>query len=444
MIKQAAPPSAVRSDSNPTLAMRIWVQTAPFAFLGPYVALGLRTEQIYLYASMGIALVSLSKLPSLIPGPIPFIALLTFPVLIAGVGLVEPTTSTMRSPTGGLNYLDNLVIPIAVVMTVWMWRRSLIASALVKLLAPAVLLALSLAALVSLIQFLNPDIARPLISAFVTAQGFEGSVASLAEGAGRYGGIFNQPAEAGLAFATGLLVAVYQLLTSRTGPLLFLYTGLIVVGGLLSESKVFLLGGLPLAAVLSLSLAFRLRRGRTLLGMGAVFVAASQLTLGIGWANRNNFGFAFFASDSRAVADSLSAGRYGANATTGVLWEAVISASPIAGLGLYGPRYPTDSQWGEYLAVAGLLGVICWVSIVMLLGLRLVRLRPHLEVCGLRLALGLLTLLVGASFGISSITCNRAGALIWSLVVVLLVAGGLSNSSTGSASATRSRFLSRS
>ena len=74
----------------------------------------------------------------------------------------------------------------------------------------------------------------------LSADGVAGRAAEL----GRYSGVFNQPAEAGLMYGVGALVAVYCY-RHRPGRLALLLA-FIVLGGLICVSKIFIMIGLPL------------------------------------------------------------------------------------------------------------------------------------------------------------------------------------------------------
>ena len=73
-------------------------------------------------------------------------------------------------------------------------------------------------------------------------------VSQLSTSGGRYSGVFSQPAEAGLAYSIAIIVWVYLATTcKRITSIGWLSLGIIIIGGSLTISKTFILGGFPLA-----------------------------------------------------------------------------------------------------------------------------------------------------------------------------------------------------
>lgn len=240
------------------------------AAFGPYVTItGARTEQI---AAYGLAVV-------LLPLTLPFVRL--SPALVAtgvawlaltGVALVgaldTPTVVTGWLQRGAFAGLDNLLLPIAVV---------LIVAALLGLgMDPN--LALRRAGFVLVVAMLiNVGAAwmQTRGSMFTSWWGTndEQSVALNALANGRFGGLINQPAEAGLLYGMAMLAALY-LWPHRSG-LLILTLSVLSLGGVLSVSKVFLLVAVPLMGLWLLRTTAGRGRRFALLGVLAVALTAA-------------------------------------------------------------------------------------------------------------------------------------------------------------------------
>lgn len=244
------------------------------------------------------------------------------------------------------------------------------------------------------------------------------SVSVLAAQLGRYSGVVNQPAEAGVLYSLAALCALYVL--ARRPLLLAAALATIILGGVLTVSKVFLLGGLPLLALALL----RQRRGRTarlsVLGATAVGAAAA---INAGYLPRWD-GLDFLlrllpgASDQDALT-LFSANRYGGDTggTLAPLVDAVVSGPWAFGYGAAGLLVAYDSAWIEALVVAGVAGVILQASIFVILG-RAWLIAPR---SAERTLLGYsLVLLVGASFGLPALTANRVAGVAWLLLPALL------------------------
>jgi hypothetical protein len=244
-----------------------------------------------------------------------------------------------------------------------------------------------------------------------------GSVAARAAGNSRYTGIFDQPAEAGLAYGLALLCVIF--LAHRGGPrpwLLILCAAAVITGGVLSVSKVFLLGALPVAAMTVL-------RGRARI---KVILCAACATAGF-WLIAGTGIFPAWPAGAGAIrrlASPSAAGwtglRYGAGSSLTPAVTDVLHASPWYGFGAGGLDLPYDSLWLEALTLAGMAGVILVAALLCVLGWQWLRAREALGRPEWLLAGASLVLAAGASLGIPSLTANRAGTLLW-LILGLLV-----------------------
>lgn len=390
---------------------RVLVLLVASAF-GPYLAGGVRTDQVAVY---GVACCSsIALLTS--PGGRDSRFILRSP---AGLGLVSwgvlalVAAISSMSVFEGLPYargsvvagLDNLLTPIAVAISVHLMARRGCPAQMVKLIAGVTALLCSANAMLALAQALDAVPQRfvdwwspPLTSAD------DMSVADLAGQLGRFSGVFNQPAEAGLAYSVAAVCAVYAFAhrpAIRSAALL-----LIALGGVLCVSKTFIFVGAPVAI-------WMLLRGGVakilsllvLAGVGTWVVVAGPLS---GWEGRGYF-LRLFSVEGGGLLNLLSAGRFGNDSSLHDVSRVILETSPLAGTGVGGLATPYDNGWIEALVVAGVIGVVLYTATVGCLALAALR----LPVGERTYAVALTVVLVGASLGLPALTANRSGVLLW-------------------------------
>jgi hypothetical protein len=317
--------------------------------------------------------------------------------------------------------LSAMAIPLALIVIAWYWTLSADPVSLIRAVAPLIVAALCVNTVAEVAQVSAGKAALGVLPRFWATAGQAHTVAALAAQNGRYTGIFDQPAEAGIAYGVALLCLIWQ---ARLGLRPSLVTGgavLVIAGGVLTLSKVFLLGALPVAVVTVL-------RGRSRVRAAATAAAAAGgvwLTGAAGLLPAWHLGSQALGSllDPRvSLTAQYTAGRYGTGSTLGPAVADVLHAAGWSGFGAGGINVPYDSLWLEVLAVSGVLGVT--FAAVFLAGLvwRWVHLRARLGRPEWHLAGGVLALALGASAGLPSLTANRAGTLLWLILGVLLTA----------------------
>ncbi len=122
----------------------------------------------------------------------------------------------------------------------------------------------------------------PFLARFWTASGSGESVAELAAGNGRFSGLFNQPAEAGVAYCLAAFCLVYLVSAGSAGSRATWLPCwvLVMLGGLMTQSKIFMVGGLAITVVLVLLA----RRERVVLALSAVVTVVGAIVVGTrGW-----------------------------------------------------------------------------------------------------------------------------------------------------------------
>ncbi|HEY0003141.1 MAG TPA: hypothetical protein VGB74_22010 [Actinoplanes sp.] len=385
---------------------------------GPYLLSGLRTEQVAVYAAV-LTLAVAAKWTTVRATHLGMVivALLGFELLLAAIGAALPPENTTRYPLGSaLAGLDNLLLPIAVLMIVWM----VLGGGAERLRLIAVVCWCTVWAMV-----VNAGLATwatgggPNLSSF---QGQEGAktVAARAEQLGRYSGIFNQPAEAGLMYSVALLAAIYLY---RHRPLTLAVTATaITVGGILAVSKVFLLVGMPVGLWQILRVTGgRGRRFSAMMCTAVVVLGGISSGMAPEWAGAKVLLRLLPGSDGEIVA-LYTAGRLGDDSTLAVVTEAVLHGSPMVGYGAGGLQVAYDNGWIEALVVGGVVGAVLFTAVLLTLATAWWKARRRAEnpesTC---LAGGLVAVVVGGAVGIPSLTVNRCSTVVWLLLALLVL-----------------------
>jgi hypothetical protein len=248
-----------------------------------------------------------------------------------------------------------------------------------------------------------------------------GSVAVNAASNGRYTGIFNQPAEAGIAYGVALLALIWLARHRVWKPLAInCATVLLFTGGVLTLSKVFLLCALPVAVLTVLRGTARIRVLVTATATGGALWLVGIAGILPTWSGAATLGS--LAHPGTSLTTQYTAGRYGAGGTLAPVITDVLRASPLAGFGAGGLAPAYDSLWQEVLVVSGVLGVIFAAAVFVMMAWRLKALRTVLAREDWQLACGVVVLAAGASAGIPSLTANRAATLLWLVLGALVTA----------------------
>lgn len=249
--------------------------------------------------------------------------------------------------------------------------------------------------------------------------GGEGSVSSRAITNGRFSGIFNQPMEAGVAYSIGSLLWLYLMnFKSKVKSIDIFKMLLLAVGGLLTVSKIFLFGGIPLF-LLGVLMNKKVRAATlkvltvaTLLGTAAYYFFLKTWT-GLEYLLR------FFGSNQDFIT-LLTAGRFGAGAQQADLFEVAWNKNWIIGQG-FGAYDIYDSAYFNIFANGGTLGMILYVSFLLAL---LFMALGYLNRFGItpetKLFAGVVILVIFAGFGSPVFILNRVSIILWVTLGLLL------------------------
>lgn len=396
---------------------RFVVLALALATFGPYLIGGLRTEQVVTYGLfLLLAPISLASLRA--RGGYRFLLPWALYVIVATLGVLFPTNSIPPWQPGSLvaGY-DNLLAPIAVMLLIWSLVPERNARELLGLFSKVIATAMALNGILAIVAT-RLDIAPWLRPFWSTADSDLTTTAELAAQLGRYGGVFNQPAEAGALYGLAGLAAIY-VWASRPALLAGVLT-LITIGGLLSVSKVFILGGLPFIV------AYWLWAQRGKAGSrAAVVFAIVILTLGVvqsgllgSW-----IGFNYLArlvnpdGDGGALA-FYTAGRIATDSGYMRVISDALGFNAVTGAGAGGWMVAYDGAIPEALVTAGVIGVALYATVIVAM---FTLARRGVLANDRVFALMFAIVTAGACFGFSPLTANRVSTVVWVLISLLVL-----------------------
>lgn len=372
------------------------------AAFGPYLVGSIRTEQMVVYgAAVSLLPLTFNRIRPYFPVIIPWLGL----VLVAAMGMVPPTAHGPHNAGNPTSTIDNLALPIVVMLLIWATVPKPMAQRGLRTAATVITFGAALNGLLGIIGT-RTDIGTWLRPFWSGGDGV--TTAERAAELGRLSGIFNQPAEAGLVYGLAGLLAVWRF-RDRPKTMLILLT-LISMGGLLCVSKVFILGGIPLILIYLLVSKTGAGRLGLLFSLGLLAFGVAQSGIFQQWTGFNYLARLVAPKQNQGLIEFYSAGRWNEGAgMTGIL-DLVKQRRPLTGFGLKGLKVPYDSGWTEAAVVAGILG-ICILGIVFLALLMMTR---KIEDPRLRtLARFIVAFLIGASLGLPALTANRAATMVW-------------------------------
>lgn len=376
------------------------------AAFGPYLFGGVRTDQAVVYGLAAVLLVPLAPRIRLRPaGWVVVTAWLTL-LLVAAVQWrgVEPNTSPWVRGSA-LASFDNLALPIVTFLLV----AGLNQHRAIELVTKVVTIGASVNALVAIGDYLSPAAFAPLLARFWGG----GDTGDRALTLGRYTGLIGQPSVAGALYCLAVVCAVYSL-RNRPGWRGLVLT-LLILGGILTISKGFLLIGLPVAA-------WQLWKGAGKAGhrvVGLLVVAALYFggaTLGL-FSKWSGFQRVLdLLPGNGATFNTYTGNRYGATSSTQPITHAVLVDHPWFGYGLPGLAKATDTAWLQGLVLAGLFGAACVavVLVAVLVGWRGWQ-GPERLLFG-----GVAVVVAATALGTPVLTANRVSVLVWALLALML------------------------
>lgn len=393
------------------------------ATFGPYLTGSIRTEQLAVYGlALAILIFTLPRMRA--TGKMRFLAPWLLYIVVALIGVAIPTvTATVPwAPGDPLAGIDNLASPLAVMLLIWTVVPAVNAEALLQTISRITATAMSLNGILAIIST-RVDISG-ILRPFWGAADIDVTTAANAAGMGRFSGIFNQPAEAGALYGIAGIAAIY---VWRNRPaLLALTLALTCAGGLISVSKVYIIGALPLIIFYWLHTQRGGHRVATLFGLGLVGFVVIQSGLLNQWV-----GFDYLARLANPTGGALafySGGRFETGSTVTDVSTAALTTNPLSGVGAGGWQVAYDGAIPETLVMGGLIGLTVYATVVIAVFTVAKRIRTrNLRTFGFLFAI----MVAGASLGLDPLTANRVSTIVW-MTIALLTLNSQAQRSTGS------------
>ena len=246
------------------------------------------------------------------------------------------------------------------------------------------------------------------------------SVSEMATQMGRYSGVFNQPAESGLSYSLGVILWVY-IYSKRAKITLWNSFILIsmIIGGILSVSKIFILGGIPLFLIYGIKVK----------GFWNIFNLKSFIFYIFGWILMSrifsswdglNFLLRLFNIDNKTnILYLFTAGRFGAEEThlKNIMTD-VWSISPIYGKG-FASELVLDNAYAEFFIQGGVIALVGYLIILLTIFIVSIN-SPIINKKESHLLFFIFLLIVGGGFGIPVLTANRFSTVCWVIIILLL------------------------
>lgn len=396
------------------------------SLFGPYIIGGVRTDQLalYGYASALVLTAGFGAHLRMTSTSLGVLALWGALATVAILGAAFPPSTSL--PPGELVAgLDNLLLPLACLVVGIQWARGGDESrrACLDTMAVVCVYALVANAVFALLATRGGFDVASIGQHFWGAEATGRSVAERAATSGRLGGIFNQPAEAGIAYSLGIQLALWRPAWREQRPRrLVLILAVLVVGGLLSISKIFVFAGIGL--LFAQLLASRQRgRGRQVVVLAGVGMLAlgSLLTNVVHWEGRERLISTVTNQSDQSLLHQLTAGRAGEESTLLPVAQTALKEQPVLGYGAQGLEVAYDSTFIEMLLVGGLLAVALHTAVFAVIVWQWRRLRRVQAPDERRLAVGVLVVTLVGSFGLPATTANRVGPLVWLLLGLLVI-----------------------
>jgi hypothetical protein len=403
---------------------------------GPYMfpQAGLRVEHFFIYGVFGYVIIKLATSHDSYKFNRSIFALLClWGLTILWIIAISVFNGGFGNLYGALAGLENFLQPTALILiTSWYFSRldqtdllSVFHTACVSL---TVLLSLNSLIAISSI-FLDT---QSFLNYFVVAGDSGGAemstVSQRAATMGRFSGIFNQPLESGLAYSIGILCWVYLANTERK----ISFSGwvalvLLLLGGAISVSKVFIVVGFPLALLyygwLNIGIVMSFRKsslaGFFIMGSGFISLIAIFVDNWTGWSFFIRL-FDFTSISDKGFLATYTAGRLDSD-ETGVMkrFAETWSESPIFGFGLPVEGI-LDNGYLEFFYLGGSVALTFYILMLfVLLFVALTKKKNNSKFGKFLILFWILTIITG--IGAPVFTLNRVSIFFWVLVILSIL-----------------------
>ena len=405
------------------------------ASFGPYVIAdyGIRLEHIAIYTVLGCAfLINISNIKDNISQYheiyIPILLLIFIPII--GFFLLEHSVNYMKV----LSQFENYLQPFAIVSISLLALNGLNYDRLINVFHSVLKLFVMLMVMhtiVSVLIYFFPEfwlwkmftgnqVARSIIQGggapFIEASIKVYNASELARLGGRISGIFTQLFEAGYAYSLALISWTY--LTDRgTIKYKYLFLVLILLGGMLTYSKVFLVLGL-------ISFIFLLNKNQIkqvlILSVSLIFLLYMIANYSDHSVSNNVYIDRLFDVNDFAFSEIIqifTSGRLSADSTIISTMSEVLSNAPIFGYG-YGYTGGSDFALLEVVILGGICGLLAYFYLFFLFFYNTFKVNDRVI---LKYYLILFVITALTSIAAPTITANRISVIFWILTTILVL-----------------------
>ncbi|MFC1761267.1 hypothetical protein ACFL6U_04215 [Planctomycetota bacterium] len=396
---------------------------------GPYLfGFGLRTDHVVIYSLFLLAILSIVSKKVRLYGPrrsYVFSISVIYIFLLVWCSVSTVYSRITRSPNDIIASFENYVQPVALMVVLGYFTRNVDALELKRLIARVMILIVGLMVLNSVFAYLSSIADLDFIYRYY----FGLKDASVEKGLGRmrsmgrYNGIFPQAAEAGMCYDIALLCCLSLFRDAKSYfrlLLILLSTAMVILGGILSVSKIFVLGA-PILFVSACILDPRnfVRPKFVIIMVILFFVFLLSWDILSEWSGYSYFTRLFLDVDSSNVIATYTGGRVSDDSNWSYVFGIVTRNSFLGGEG-FGAYTPLDAAFVQYYANGGLVGLVMFFGILVILSKACVynyKLFYHESVFQLLM----LILLMGASMGMDLLTANRVSIFFWILYSLLFL-----------------------
>lgn len=377
---------------------------------GPYVfkGVGVRLEQIFIYPAFVLAFLLLIfnadkyKIKKNL-----FIFTTIWAIAFLWISIISFSLSGQAIGIGALAPVENFLQPLAIMTLFIVLSRYYRLQDYFFVILKTFLVALGINSLIIMMQIIIDPELFGILDKFVRTRQ-DTTVAERAAGLGRFLGIYGQPIEAGASYSLGLLSWVYLENIRRNFSFWQKYTLLLLIflGGLITVSKVFVVGGFVLFIGYVLFFSRSGIRKRFLYSIPFLFGIIAYYLVTSMWQGLNYLLRLFNTSGSSVeILARLTAGRIGEESGVFKLFEKIYRDSPIYGYG-FAPPPTLDNGFAEFFYHGGMVGLIFYLILLFWLlykGLAFYFKRRNHNAYFLFVA----TLIFGLNIGAPAFTLNR-------------------------------------
>lgn len=422
----------LRTERRRLRRARFWLALLTVSAMGPYLlaGAGIRVEHIVIYA-IGSWLIARSFLSGQLRQVGVEFKTLAYVHIAIVVFIVLRTIFVSDGFLGIFKLLadiENHVQPIVVILMTLGLTASLSAtgaSRALRLVCNLVIALLCVNTLVILLGFVF-DL-TPVVSRFVADQSVdaEESVSVIAAAMGRFSGLFNQPFESGAAYSVGLFAMIYLLSVGAIKRIWWaIPLALVLLGGILSVSKVFIIVGLALGLGYFLwSGGLRIVNGKVLIAI-PVLLAYPAVVYLPNWSGFEYF-IRLFDGNSLSGESAISlytAGRFGSDdRIIESAFGTVFETHPLVGYGFGTRDGAIDNGYLEYFYHGGVIGLALYALFLLVLVACAMRALRQSKPEGM-LAAVLAMFMIGGDFGAPTLTMNRSSIFFICVFVLSVVA----------------------